>query len=63
MHHIIETLSSFIRSPSVSGTGTDAPEPLDHPCLVSAPQALIDDLPLPAYSIASDGSITLVTEG
>jgi hypothetical protein len=60
MHHLIETLSSLVRSPLPSRL--IASEPLDHPCLVSAPHGLIDDLPLPAFSVADDGAISILAE-
>jgi hypothetical protein len=60
MHDLIETLSSFIRASHSVAANVQAAEPLDHPCLIAAPPALIDDLPLPAFSLASDGAISLV---
>jgi hypothetical protein len=60
MHHLIETLSSLVRTPHSVAADALAAEPLDHPCLIAAPPALIDDMPLPAFSQASDGAISLV---
>lgn len=60
MRHLIATLSSLIQPPHAAAADAAAGEPLDHPCLVAASHAFIDDLPLPAFSVAQDGGITLV---
>jgi hypothetical protein len=38
-------------------------EPLDHPSLIHACRAVIDDLPLPAYTIRSDGTVVIMGDG
>jgi len=57
MHHLTPILAAIFRSPA-----RPAAEPLDHPCLIGAGHTLLDDLPLPAFTLTREGAVRLVGE-
>jgi hypothetical protein len=62
MTQITSILASLFRPSRSAGFAAAATEPLDHPCLISARHAFLDDLPRPVFAVNSDGSISLVAE-
>jgi hypothetical protein len=56
MHNLTSLLASLFRPHAAAGF---AVEPLDHPCLIGAGHEFLDDLPLPGFALARDGSVTL----
>lgn len=62
MQYLTNILTSLVQSTNLVGSLAKYSEPLDHPCLATASHDFIDDLPLPAFAIGSDGSIKLITE-
>lgn len=58
MQNPLKLLSSHFEA--ALRAGSDAFEPLDDPSLRGKCRAFIDDLPLPAYAIKADGSVTIL---
>jgi hypothetical protein len=62
MQHILEILATPFRHFQPATVLRGSVEPLDHPCLITAPHGVLDDLPLPAYAVDRDGRVRLVGE-
>jgi hypothetical protein len=62
MHQLFRILSSLLRVSQPDKARAFGREPLDHPCLSDASRAFLDDLPLPAFAIARDGTIIMLAE-